>query len=98
MTYTYDETTISLDAPLTKGEFLHFINTRFNPLEKDVEILKEDVVWLKDEVTSIRLEMKSMAEMIMAAIQGLEKKWDEQLKINNHFAGRISHLEAIEQA
>ncbi len=91
MTYTYDETTISLDAPLTKGEFLHFINTRFNPLEKDVEILKEDVA-------GIRQEMKSMAEMIMAAIQGLEKKWDEQLKINNHFAGRISRLEAIEQA
>lgn len=85
MTYTYDETTISLNAPLTKGEFLHFISTRFNPLKEDVEILKEDV-------SNIRLEMKSMAEMIMAAIQGLEKKWDEQMKINNHFAGRLPVL------
>jgi hypothetical protein len=84
MTYTYDQTAVSLDAPLSKGEFLHFINTRFNPLEENV--------------SNIRLEMKSMAEMIMAAIQGLEKKWDEQLKINNYFAGRLSRLEAIEQA
>ncbi|MFM2383962.1 MAG: hypothetical protein RIQ72_534 [Candidatus Parcubacteria bacterium] len=83
MTYTYDEASISLDAPLTKGEFLHFINTRFNPLEEDV--------------SNIRLEMKSMAEMIMAAIQGLEKKWDEQLKINNYFADRLTRLEAIGQ-
>lgn len=88
MTYTYDQTEISLDAPLTKGEFLHFINTRFDPLEKDVE-------QLKDDVSGIRAEMKSMAEMIMSAIQGLEKKWDEQLKINNYLAGRITRIEAL---
>lgn len=95
MTYTYDQTEISLDAPLTKREFLHFINTRFDPLEKDVEQLKDDVNILKDDVSGIRAEMKSMAEMIMSAIQGLEKKWDEQLKINHYLAGRITRIEAL---
>jgi tetrahydromethanopterin S-methyltransferase subunit G len=73
---------------------LDAIESRLDAIESRLDKLEAEFRDFKQEITHlITTEIQALAKYIVANMQEQERKWNEQIRLNQYFSGRISDLE-----
>ena len=103
LTKEYFETYVDSNL-LTKKDFQIYVNSsdaRFSAIERRLDAIESRLDRLevefrdfKQEITHlITSEIQALSKIIIANMQEQERKWNEQIRLNQYFSGRISDLE-----
>lgn len=73
---------------------LDAVELRLDAIESRLDRLEAEFRDFKQEITHlITSEIQALSKIIIANMQEQERKWNEQIRLNQYFSGRISDLE-----